>query len=76
MLAFILQIVTLDLYSLNDLTLGYYIEHLCLDPKFRCDNPACDMPIEKHVRFFVHGEARIVVGCVNNLEVGRCGHCP
>ena len=54
--------MTLELFGRNDLTLGYFIEHLCLDPKLACSDPNCDQPVEKHVRCFVHSEARVLIG--------------
>lgn len=54
--------VTLHLYGRNDVTLGHYIEHVCLDPKFRCSRPGCDLPAEKHIRSFAHAEGRVIIG--------------
>lgn len=56
------QVMTLELFGRNDLTLGYYIEHLCLNPKFNCNDSSCDQPLDKHVRCFVHAEARVLIG--------------
>lgn len=56
------QVVTLYHYGRNDLTLGYYVENLCLNADHRCSNAECDQPVERHIRSFAHGEARVLVG--------------
>lgn len=56
------QVMTLHFYGRNDLTLGYYVEHLCLDTHHHCSRRDCDQPVERHIRSFAHGDARVLIG--------------
>eukprot|EP00730_Choanoeca_flexa_P006314 TRINITY_DN12130_c0_g1_i4.p1 TRINITY_DN12130_c0_g1~~TRINITY_DN12130_c0_g1_i4.p1 ORF type:complete len:606 (+),score=155.79 TRINITY_DN12130_c0_g1_i4:216-1820(+) len=56
------QVITLNYYAHDDLTLGYYLEQMCLNADYQCPGPECDLPVERHDRIFAHGSAQIKVG--------------
>jgi hypothetical protein len=57
-----MQVISLNYYAQNDLTLGYYLEQMCLNAKYHCPGADCDLPVERHDRVFAHGTAQVKVG--------------
>ncbi|XP_068618733.1 putative 1-phosphatidylinositol 3-phosphate 5-kinase [Battus philenor] len=56
-------IVTMEMYGRHDISLGAFLERHCFDPDHRCPSTNCQVPMNKHVRRFVHGDVCITITC-------------
>ncbi|KAJ2958021.1 hypothetical protein NQZ79_g6344 [Umbelopsis isabellina] len=45
----------------SDVTIGQYIEDLCMDAMLQCPSSMCERPMLKHYRSYAHGSARLNV---------------
>ncbi|OZJ06649.1 hypothetical protein BZG36_00277 [Bifiguratus adelaidae] len=48
-------------YQDSDITLGQYLEALCLDANKPCLSPICERPLMLHYRVYAHGNSRVTV---------------
>ena len=71
---FLPELKYMKFYGNNDCTLGQFIEKSVhdnlvqfLDPKAICSGKACDQPLARHGRVFVHNERRLTV-CVEQWD--------
>lgn len=71
---FLPELKYMKFYGHNDCTLGQFIEKSVhdnlvqfLDPKAICSGKACDQPLARHGRVFVHNESRLTV-CVEQWD--------
>ncbi|KAJ1927911.1 Mitochondrial distribution and morphology protein 12, partial [Tieghemiomyces parasiticus] len=58
------EIHLVEYYQESDVSLGQYLEEMCLAPELRCPAPApsgCGRPLEEHARSYVHGTGQITV---------------
>lgn len=44
----------MEFYGVNDIPLGCFLERYCFRPSYTCASSACDAPMLKHIRRFVH----------------------
>ncbi|KPJ10135.1 Putative 1-phosphatidylinositol-3-phosphate 5-kinase [Papilio machaon] len=56
-------IVTMEMYGRHDISLGAFLERHCFDGDHRCPSANCQVPMNRHLRRFVHGEACITITC-------------
>ncbi|CAH2039273.1 unnamed protein product, partial [Iphiclides podalirius] len=56
-------IVTMEMYGRHDISLGAFLERHCFDCEHRCPSANCQVPMNKHVRRFVHGDVCITITC-------------
>lgn len=55
------KIHLIDFYSLNDMTLGQFLERYCFDTSYKCTNKKCGRSMMDHERAFLHANGRINV---------------
>ncbi|XP_063623605.1 putative 1-phosphatidylinositol 3-phosphate 5-kinase [Cydia splendana] len=56
-------IVTMEMYGRNDITLGAFLDKYCFNSDSKCPSGGCSVPVNQHVRRFVHGDACLTVTC-------------
>ncbi|XP_013172459.1 PREDICTED: putative 1-phosphatidylinositol 3-phosphate 5-kinase isoform X1 [Papilio xuthus] len=56
-------IVTMEMYGRHDISLGAFLERHCFDGDHRCPSANCQVPMNRHLRRFVHGDACITITC-------------
>ncbi|CAH2981492.1 unnamed protein product [Chilo suppressalis] len=56
-------IVTMELYGKHDISLGAFLEKYCFNPDYKCPSTSCQVPMNQHVRRFVHGDVCLTVTC-------------
>ena len=54
-------VVSMDFFGRNDMTLGNYVEHNCLNPLKQCPNENCHDGLEAHTRAFTHNDGRLII---------------
>ncbi|KAL2917301.1 Mitochondrial distribution and morphology protein 12 [Polyrhizophydium stewartii] len=55
-------------YGSADLTLGQYLENLCVESLFACPVKGCDNTLMSHSRIYVHGDFKLVI----NIDALPC----
>ncbi|XP_052758943.1 1-phosphatidylinositol 3-phosphate 5-kinase [Galleria mellonella] len=84
-------IVTMDMYGRHDISLGAFLQKYCFNPDYKCPSSNCQVPMNQHVRKFVHDDVCITITCntighsnvdktkeESNKQVSfwsRCGAC-
>ncbi|XP_047516725.1 1-phosphatidylinositol 3-phosphate 5-kinase isoform X1 [Pieris napi] len=56
-------IVTMEMYGRHDISLGAFLEKYCFNPDHKCPSPNCHVPMNQHIRRFVHGDVCITITC-------------
>ncbi|XP_063893105.1 1-phosphatidylinositol 3-phosphate 5-kinase [Helicoverpa armigera] len=56
-------IVTMEMYGRHDISLGAFLEKYCFNGDYKCTSPNCNVPMNQHVRRFVHGDVCITITC-------------
>ncbi|XP_049874369.1 putative 1-phosphatidylinositol 3-phosphate 5-kinase [Pectinophora gossypiella] len=56
-------IVTMEMYGQRDISLGAFLEKYCFNAEFKCSSSTCQVPMNQHVRRFVHGDVCITITC-------------
>ncbi|XP_073946785.1 putative 1-phosphatidylinositol 3-phosphate 5-kinase, partial [Choristoneura fumiferana] len=54
-------IVTMEMYGRHDITLGAFLAKYCFNGEYKCPSNNCSVPVNQHVRRFVHGDACITI---------------
>ncbi|KAG7295869.1 hypothetical protein JYU34_020952 [Plutella xylostella] len=56
-------IMNIDLYGRRDITLGAFLEKYCFNGETKCPSTNCQVPMNQHVRRFVHEDVCIQITC-------------
>ncbi|XP_075979199.1 1-phosphatidylinositol 3-phosphate 5-kinase fab1 isoform X2 [Anticarsia gemmatalis] len=56
-------IVTMEMYGPTDISLGAFLEKYCYNGDYKCTSHNCSVPMNQHVRRFVHGDVCITITC-------------
>ncbi|XP_032520760.2 putative 1-phosphatidylinositol 3-phosphate 5-kinase isoform X1 [Danaus plexippus] len=56
-------IVTMEMYGRHDISLGAFLEKYCFNAEQKCSSPNCPVPMNQHVRRFVHEDVCITITC-------------
>lgn len=56
-------IVTMQLYGRHDISLGAFLEKYCFNGDYKCTSHNCTVPMNQHIRRFVHGDVCITINC-------------
>ncbi|XP_050351681.1 putative 1-phosphatidylinositol 3-phosphate 5-kinase isoform X2 [Nymphalis io] len=56
-------IVTMEMYGRNDISLGAFLEKYCFNGDHKCSSANCHIPMNQHVRKFVHEDVCITITC-------------
>ncbi|XP_038206215.1 putative 1-phosphatidylinositol 3-phosphate 5-kinase [Zerene cesonia] len=56
-------IVTMEMYGRHDISLGAFLEKYCFSPDHKCPSSTCHVPMNQHVRKFVHDDVCITITC-------------
>ncbi|CAH2090781.1 unnamed protein product [Euphydryas editha] len=56
-------IVTMEMYGRNDVSLGAFLEKYCFNSDYKCPSANCHIPMNQHVRKFVHEDVCITITC-------------
>ncbi|KAJ2943563.1 hypothetical protein O0L34_g16672 [Tuta absoluta] len=56
-------IATMEMYGQRDISLGAFLEKYCFNGEFKCTSNTCQLPMNQHVRRFVHGDVCITITC-------------
>ncbi|CAG4946546.1 unnamed protein product, partial [Parnassius apollo] len=56
-------IATMEMYGRHDISLGAFLQRHCFDAQQRCPAVGCQLPMNRHVRKFVHGDVCITITC-------------
>ncbi|CAB3220369.1 unnamed protein product [Arctia plantaginis] len=56
-------IVTMEMYGRHDISLGAFLEKYCFNSDYKCTSHNCSVPMNQHVRRFVHGDVCITITC-------------
>ncbi|CAG4962963.1 unnamed protein product, partial [Colias eurytheme] len=56
-------IVTMEMYGRHDISLGAFLEKYCFSPDHKCPSNTCHVPMNQHVRKFVHDDVCITITC-------------
>ncbi|XP_064073343.1 1-phosphatidylinositol 3-phosphate 5-kinase isoform X1 [Vanessa tameamea] len=56
-------IVTMEMYGRNDISLGAFLEKYCFNGDHKCPSANCHIPMNQHVRKFVHEDVCITITC-------------
>ncbi|CAG9561466.1 unnamed protein product [Danaus chrysippus] len=56
-------IVTMEMYGRHDISLGAFLEKYCFNADQKCSSPNCPVPMNQHVRRFVHEDVCITITC-------------
>ncbi|CAK1544870.1 unnamed protein product [Leptosia nina] len=56
-------IVTMEMYGRHDISLGAFLEKYCFNSDHKCPSPNCHVPMNQHIRRFVHGDVCITITC-------------
>ncbi|XP_045450604.1 putative 1-phosphatidylinositol 3-phosphate 5-kinase [Melitaea cinxia] len=56
-------IVTMEMYGRNDISLGAFLEKYCFNSDHKCPSATCHIPMNQHVRKFVHEDVCITITC-------------
>ncbi|KAI5637490.1 phosphatidylinositol-4-phosphate 5-Kinase domain-containing protein [Phthorimaea operculella] len=56
-------IATMEMYGQRDISLGAFLEKYCFNGEFKCTSNTCQLPMNQHVRRFVHGDVSITITC-------------
>ncbi|XP_060802481.1 1-phosphatidylinositol 3-phosphate 5-kinase [Amyelois transitella] len=56
-------IVTMEMYGRHDISLGAFLEKYCFNPDYKCPSTNCQVPMNQHIRRFVHGDVCITISC-------------
>ena len=54
------ELQLIEYYSDSDLTLGQFIEDLCLNHQSHCLAKGCEIPLGQHCKVYTHGSGRIL----------------
>ncbi|XP_050549440.1 putative 1-phosphatidylinositol 3-phosphate 5-kinase isoform X2 [Spodoptera frugiperda] len=57
------RIVTMEMYGELDISLGAFLDNYCFNNDYKCTSPNCNVPMNQHVRRFVHGDVCITITC-------------
>ncbi|XP_026327976.1 putative 1-phosphatidylinositol 3-phosphate 5-kinase [Hyposmocoma kahamanoa] len=55
-------IATMEMYGRHDISLGAFLEKYCFS-EHKCTSPNCNVPMNQHIRRFVHGDVCITITC-------------
>ncbi|XP_026733708.1 1-phosphatidylinositol 3-phosphate 5-kinase-like isoform X1 [Trichoplusia ni] len=68
-------IVTMEMYGRHDISLGAFLEKYCFNGDYKCTSPNCNVPMNQHVRRFVHEDVCITITCNtighSNVDKGK-----
>uniref|UniRef100_A0A2A4JPC6 PIPK domain-containing protein n=1 Tax=Heliothis virescens TaxID=7102 RepID=A0A2A4JPC6_HELVI len=53
----------MEMYGRHDISLGAFLEKYCFNGDYKCTSPNCNVPMNQHVRRFVHGDVCITITC-------------
>ncbi|XP_053606832.1 putative 1-phosphatidylinositol 3-phosphate 5-kinase isoform X2 [Plodia interpunctella] len=56
-------IVTMEMYGRHDISLGAFLEKYCFNSDYKCPSTNCQVPMNQHIRRFVHGDVCITISC-------------
>ncbi|XP_041986997.1 1-phosphatidylinositol 3-phosphate 5-kinase [Aricia agestis] len=56
-------IVTMVMYGKHDISLGAFLEKYCFNGDHRCPSHTCHVPMNQHVRRFVHEDVCVTITC-------------
>ncbi|KAL0871650.1 hypothetical protein ABMA27_004176 [Loxostege sticticalis] len=56
-------IVNMEMYGQHDISLGAFLEKYCFNGDYKCPSNNCQVPMNQHVRRFVHGDVCITITC-------------
>ncbi|XP_028029065.1 putative 1-phosphatidylinositol 3-phosphate 5-kinase isoform X2 [Bombyx mandarina] len=71
-------IVTMEMYGRHDISLGAFLDKYCFNGDYKCTSNTCQVPMNQHVRRFVHGDVCITITCNtighSNVDKARPQH--
>ncbi|KAJ0178091.1 hypothetical protein K1T71_005914 [Dendrolimus kikuchii] len=56
-------IVSMEMYGRHDISLGGFLEKYCFNTEYKCTSNSCQVPMNQHVRRFVHGDVCVTITC-------------
>ncbi|XP_039755521.1 putative 1-phosphatidylinositol 3-phosphate 5-kinase isoform X2 [Pararge aegeria] len=56
-------IVTMEMYGRHDISLGGFLEKYCFNSEHKCPASNCHIPMNQHIRKFVHDDVCITITC-------------
>ncbi|XP_045767005.1 putative 1-phosphatidylinositol 3-phosphate 5-kinase [Maniola jurtina] len=56
-------IVTMEMYGRHDISLGAFLEKYCFNGDHKCPASNCHIPMNQHIRKFVHDDVCITITC-------------
>ncbi|GBP08738.1 Putative 1-phosphatidylinositol 3-phosphate 5-kinase [Eumeta japonica] len=56
-------IATMEMYGRQDISLGAFLDKFCFNEDYKCSSTNCHIPMNQHVRRFVHGDGCVTVTC-------------
>ncbi|KAM3955868.1 LOW QUALITY PROTEIN: 1-phosphatidylinositol 3-phosphate 5-kinase fab1 [Aphomia sociella] len=56
-------ILTMEMYGRQDISLGAFLQKYCFNSEYKCPSSNCQVPMNQHVRKFVHDDVCITITC-------------
>ncbi|XP_059058015.1 putative 1-phosphatidylinositol 3-phosphate 5-kinase [Achroia grisella] len=56
-------IVKIEMYGRHDISLGAFLQKYCFNPDYKCPSSNCQVPMNQHIRKFVHDDVCITITC-------------
>eukprot|EP00095_Tigriopus_kingsejongensis_P006642 maker-scaffold363_size195477-snap-gene-0.44 protein:Tk06642 transcript:maker-scaffold363_size195477-snap-gene-0.44-mRNA-1 annotation:"briggsae cbr-ppk-3 protein" len=61
-------IVHMQIYGINDVTVGTFLDTFCFSETYTCPNKICDTPMKNHVRRFCHSSGCVTM-CIQDIDI-------